>query len=495
MNQGNMISPHISTSVGRAVLAACVLWLFLNIGVSRSYSLDENSVDDLGLQEMDLGGVQAQLTSLQSQLGAVLQRVISVQHRFSALDHSITALDHRVSSLEQRLNSLQLLSSAKWEGGQMDEGHHGHYPGVDSGEEGDRGRGEAVQQGESVPFKLEQVTRKDLGYVHMVSMLYQASADPQVLLKMDSYPVRVQSSKPGEATVYIPKQENTTSPCVYFVFLHYFTSICLNLTSLPSIDLPATTLKIAPGNDVTFRPGQDTEIDFTFSVEGDTKMVESERATIQSLMKSEKNENIVDRSHFHEFNSAYTTSASSLRLDLKRVEGSKNYRRGAVVINTSHANTDVIFEAFVTLNFNCSVNCLVKRMTTQHHVSVYRADHHGGPFPEGFLGFVRDDYERNESHVLCEPSPYARPCGILCEAVGDDVLSVHIEKVGAPREADSDHARRLTAGGGGGYWATALLALDKPRVQDSGNYLCVARSERRKITRSIALVIEGRGED
>ncbi|XP_076438338.1 uncharacterized protein LOC143277420 [Babylonia areolata] len=497
----------------RAGPGPCVLLLILSIGISRSHVLRDKNIDYLGNQEKNKG-IQTQLFHLQNELGSILEQIVAMDHRFNALDHRITALDHRVNSLDQRLSALGQSGAASRSSASDTAGKKPEVQNDGNHDNDEVGHPEPMKLvDEDVSFRLTRVTKTDAGYVYVITLEYQSAEVPDIVVKIASFPVQVNSPDPGKATVYIPKQseEKNRAPWVYFVFPDHFFSLRLNLTSsAETMDIPRVTLKIARGDDVTFQSGHDAQMNFALHVEGDASVIESERAEVRFLRKSKEEKDTVERLHFFYVDSDFTGSGG-VQPHLVNVEGRKGYRQGTVLVNASHGSDsdapEGVMEAFVTLTFSCSINCLVKQMTKQHHVSLYREDH-PGPFPDSFIGFVRDDYKRNGTHVRCDLRPHARPCAILCEAAGSRVTSVEIEKVLPPaampapargfggRGVDrAAHTRQLSVAGKGGYWGGAVLMFEQLGQEDAGDYLCMAQSGKETVTKVITLVVNDGWED
>ena len=266
--------------------------------------------------------------------------------------------------------------------------------------------------------------------------------------------------------VEVKFRKNSYSPetFLHFIFPSNYFTIRLKLKNTPNaIQLPRVHLEVAQGNDVKFKPGTDVKLDFKFKIEGDMEDIDREEETSQILVKSDTEDDVVDR-HFARF---------------VKLEGSKGDRHGTLLLNSTFGGKEGILEFRVNVKLNCSRNCLVYEFDVHRSVRFYREDH-TGPFPEGFVGFVQDDYNRGRSKVYCSINT-ERECFFFCEVYGDHPKYVQIFKDDEPTDDV-----RLSAS----FTASTQLYFDDVSFADAGTYTCKAWSKTNEtITQTMSLVV------
>ena len=174
-------------------------------------------------------------------------------------------------------------------------------------------------------------------------------------------------------------------------------------------------------------------------------------------------------------------SEAPVWLELVSREGEKGDRRWTGLINSTTEDPEGILEVQAALHFNCSRNCLLRSMATKYTIRFYREDH-SGPFPEGFIGFVHDDFRRDNSHLYCSVN---RSCHVYCQTVGSDPPTTKISKLAPNGEMTPINVFTMS----GNYWSFAQLVTDNVSFADAGDFRCTARSQTREVTEDLSLVV------
>ena len=293
----------------------------------------------------------------------------------------------------------------------------------------------------------------------------------------------------GMAVVEVPKSspgDDNSFIYLHFVFPDLFFTAQFKLDDThDTMDIPRLQLHVQQGNDITFKPGNQVELDVTFTIEGDLDSIVSEEPRQQILVRSETEEDVLDRYTF--FSPGRSESDTrSVWMDVVKFGGDKGNRFATAVINSTRQDPEGILDMFIDVRFNCSRNCLLQKLDVHRSVRFYREDHRG-PFPEGFIGFIHDDFRPNISHFDCIPEEAeGNQCYVYCEAAGSGpLISMDISRL----DANDDINRTSDLTLFGSYWGFTQLVFDDVRAADAGDFRCTARSQTKEITIDLSMVI------
>lgn len=262
--------------------------------------------------------------------------------------------------------------------------------------------------------------------------------------------------------------------------------------------LPGFSIATHPGNDVAYQAGSDANFEVTvrYGSPGDKKMVTEGNEDVKyttfvpnssptpefDMFMSGKLAFVNEYQHY-----GYPYSPDNPLMPVGKF-GNETENVHQFRWNSTDQDREGVVRFDLTLTQTWVALRLVLTVRATFYVRFHRADHQG-PFPDGFVGFLKPTNVRmSNGQLTCYSGFRYSPCVLSCEAAGDHVTEAKIERV-EPAEELRPNWRVRYFSSVDEFQARADVIFDPTNPEDSALYRCTARTDSREISKNITVTV------